>query len=210
MGGLISGYSGEPLNLVADNGDLVFTVQGYQNEPQIRVSPHEISLSNIDSFQVMDPESGQIYFDAFAPQFDITDPIESLQAREVETNRLVSPINEDLFIKSDAKLNLVGAEGIEAEAKNINFEAGGDMTLTSNTGSVHFKGQVHLDPLALPVGGGGYLSEIAQYKLCICGSSGKIFAVPVTSKLKDFKAASGLACLHALDSNTNQHPCHQE
>ena len=73
------------------------------------------------------------------------------------------------------------------------------------SGSITLDGEVNLDPLALPIGGGGYLSEIAQYKLCICGKSGKLFAVPVNSKSKDHKSASGLACLHALESN--RHPC---
>ena len=79
------------------------------------------------------------------------------------------------------------------------------MSLTTTTGSITFNGEVNLDPLALPMGGGGYLSEISQYKLCICGISGKLFAVPVMSKSKDHKSASGLACLHALDGN--RHPC---
>merc|ERR1712037_63801 len=106
------------------------------------------------------------------------------------------PLNEDLLIKSDSGLELVGAEGIEA---------GQDMSLTTTTGSITLDGEVNLDPLALPIGGGGYLSEIAQYNLCICGKSGKLFAVPVNSKSKDHKSASGLACLHALESN--RHPC---
>ena len=104
-------------------------------EPQLRVSPHEISLSNVENFRVIDPENGKVYFDAFAPDFDISDPIETLAASEVETNRLVSPLNEDLLIKSDSALELVGAEGIEAEAKSMNFEAGQDMSLTTTTGN---------------------------------------------------------------------------
>ena len=42
--GLISGFAGEPLNIVAENGDLVFQIQqdGSESEPQLRVSPHEI------------------------------------------------------------------------------------------------------------------------------------------------------------------------
>ena len=204
--GLISGFSGEPLNIVAENGDIVFQVRqgSHGNEPQLRISPFEVSLANIDNFRVLDPESGKIYFDAFAPEFDISNPIESLAAKEVETNRLVSPINEDLFIKSDAKLDLTGAEGIKIEGKNVNFDAGQDVSITSTTGSITLKGGVVLDPLALPVGGGGYPGETAQFKLCICGKSGKIFAVPVLSKSKN-RQGSGLACLHSVEGQ--KHPC---
>lgn len=210
--GIISGFSGETMNFVAESGDLVFLVKTAQamNDPQLRISPHEISLSNVESFRVVDPETGRIYFDAFAPEFDISDPIDSLAASEVETNRLVSPLNRDLLIKSDAKLSLTGAEGIQAEAKHIKLEAGQDITITSSEGDIILDGDVQLDPLALPVGGGGYLSEIAQYKLCICGTSGKIYAVSVGSKMKDFKSASGMACVHAVDNKSNKHPCHTD
>ena len=61
------------------------------------------------------------------------------------------------------------------------------------------------DPLALPIGGGGYPGETTQYKLCICGTTGKIFAVPIKSKLKDPKSASGIACLQTF--NDQPHPC---
>lgn len=211
--GLISGFAKEPMNVVAENGDLVFQVlqgslRGGGGAPQLRVSPHEISLTNVENFRIIDPENGQVYFDAFAPEFDISDPVETLAASEVETNRLVSPLKEDLLIKSDSGLELVGAEGIQAEAKSMKFEAGQDMSMTTTTGSITLDGEVNLDPLALPVGGGGYLSEVAQYKLCICGKSGKLFAVPVKSKSKDHKSASGLACLHALEGK--KHPCENE
>ena len=160
----------------------------------------------MENFRIIDPETGTVFFDAFAPEFDISDPIDSLATPELETNRLVSPLNEDLFIKSDSALDLMGAEGVYAEAKNMNFEAGQNIDLTSETGSIILDGQVHLDPLALPVGGGGYMSEKSQYKLCICGNSGKVFAVPVISKSKDSKSKSGLACLYAIEDDT-KHPC---
>ena len=205
--GFISGFAGEPLNLEAENGDVVFQVKhgSLGGQPQLRVSPQEISLINVDSFRILDPETGQVYFDAFAPEFHMEDPIESLAASEIETNRLVSPLNKDLFIKSDSGLDLMGAEGISVESKSLDIEAGQDITLTSSSGSISLDGQVTLDPLALPIGGGGYPGETTQFKLCICGSSGKIFPVPVKSKMKDAKSASGLACLQKF--NDQPHPC---
>ena len=65
-------------------------------------------MANVDSFRILDPESGQVYFDAFAPEFKMKDPVESLAASEIETNRLVSPLNKDLFIKSDSGLGMYG------------------------------------------------------------------------------------------------------
>jgi hypothetical protein len=205
--GLISGFAGEPMNIVAENGDIVFQVRGHMDSdlkrPQLRISPHEITLTNVDSFRVVDPSTGRVYFDAFAPEFVMQDPLETLEASEVETNHLVSPINQDLLIKSDSGLELMGAEGIQVEAKSLKMEAGENMEVTATLGSITLDGRVNLDPLALPVGGGGYPGETTQYKVCICGGSGKLFTVPVKSKSKSHKS-SGMACLQSFGDT---HPC---
>ena len=75
-------------------------------------------MANVDSFRILDPESGQVYFDAFAPEFKMKDPVESLAASEIETNRLVSPLNKDLFIKSDSGL---GKYGFKLKVNNNTF-----------------------------------------------------------------------------------------
>ncbi len=175
-----------------------------EHKPQLRISPHEISFNNVDNFKVIDPATGLVYFDAFAPEFTMTDPVESLAASEVETNNLVSPIGKDLLIKSDSGLDLQGAEGIDVEAKNIRLEAGEHMELTSKEGSITFDGKVTLDPLALPVGGGGYPGETNQFKVCVCGKTGKLFSVPVISKSKLGTRSPGEACLQQL---WKVHPC---
>ncbi len=185
---------------------LSLQVRGINSDykPQLRISPHGISLNNIDNFKAIDPATGLVYFDAFAPEFTMTDPVESLTASEVETNQLVSPINKDLLIKSDSSLDLQGAEGIAVEAKNILLEAGDHMELTSKDGTITFDGKVSLDPLALPVGGGGYPGETNQFKVCVCGKSGKLFSVPVLSKSKLGNRSPGEACLQQL---WEIHPC---
>lgn len=74
----------------------------------MHISHSGISLNNVDSFIVLDPDTGKVIFDANSPVFSLDDnTIETLSVREIETNRVVSPVDKDLFIQSDAGLSLV-------------------------------------------------------------------------------------------------------
>ena len=46
-------------------------------------------------------------FDAESADFVLNESFESLAVSEMETNRIVSPIDKDLLIQSDARLDLV-------------------------------------------------------------------------------------------------------
>ena len=52
-------------------------------------------------------DTGKVIFDAASPEFELSDSFESLSVGEMETNRIVSPIDKDLLIQSDAGLDLV-------------------------------------------------------------------------------------------------------
>lgn len=78
-------------------------------------------------------------------------------------------------------------------AENITFESG----------AIHISGDVVIDPLALPLGGGGYPGEKPQYKICICYPSGKLFTVPAMNY------TSRNSCDVHIGSG-RVHPCDQE
>ena len=139
--------------------------------------------------------------------------MENLIVPELETNDIVSPLGHDLRIQSDSGLNLRGSEGISMEAKSMLWEAGQHVTVASESGSITLDGQVVLDPLGLPVGGGGYQGEKAQYKVCICSPSGKLFTVP--AKVANTAAAgrgggrmSASSCDMVFDDFP--HPCEED
>lgn len=110
---------------------------------------------------------------------------------------MVSAIGSDLRVHSDARLDLHGAEGVSLDGRTMSLEAGQGIAMTSQTGHIVLDGQVVLDPLALPVAGGGpaYQGETSQYKLCICSPSGQLFSVPASSGCGD----------HPTD--LHHHPC---
>ena len=155
-----------------------------------------------------------MYFDAFAPQLSLDrHTLEYLIATEIETNRIVSPIDKDLLIQSDSGLDLEGAEGISVEAKKVQLEAGENIMISSETGSIILEGNsILLDPLALPVGGEGFTGgEKSQYKVCICSPSGKLFAVPVRTEKRDEKGklVSSANC-DKIPSEWKRHPCEED
>ena len=60
---IFSGFADEPLSVVSDNGDVVFSVidAGTGKNPELRISKAEILFSNVDSFKVIDPVSPLYY-----------------------------------------------------------------------------------------------------------------------------------------------------
>ena len=159
------------MNLTATNGDILFRIDdgSNNNSPQLRITPDEIAFENTENFKIVDPVTGEVYFDAFAPELSLDrHQLDTLIATEIETNRIVSPIDKDLLIQSDSGLDLEGAEGISVEAKTIQLEAGENIVISSKQGSIVLDGNISLDPLALPVGGEGFTGgEKSQYKVCM-------------------------------------------
>ena len=155
-----------------------------------------------------------MYFDAFAPQLSLdSHTLESLIASEIETNRIVSPIDKDLLIQSDSGLDLEGAEGISVQAKRVEFEAGQNIRINSETGSIILDSEsISLGPLGLPLGGEGFTGgEKSQYKVCICSPSGKLFTVPVMIEKRgeSGRIISRTSC-ETIPYNWERHPCEDE
>ena len=185
-----------------------------EKKPGLRISPNEIKFENINSFKVRDPSTGELYFDAFAPQLSLdSHTLESLIASEIETNRIVSPIGEDLLIQSDSGLDLEGAEGISVQAKRVEFEAGQDIRINSESGDIIFDSEsISLGPLGLPLGGEGFTGgEKSQYKVCICSPSGKLFTVPVMIEKRggNGRIISRTSC-ETIPYGWERHPCEED
>ena len=152
-----------------------------------------------------------MYFDAFSPQVSLdSHQLESLTASEIETNKIVSPIDRDLLIQSDSGLDLEGAEGISIESKRAHFEAGQNIMISSDRGSITLDGDsISLGPLGLPLGGEGFKGgEKSQFKVCICSPSGKLFTVPVQEGKRDStgRTISRTTCELSIKDMDN-HPC---
>lgn len=151
---------------------------------------------------IVDPDTGKVIFDANNPVFNLNDDnFETLSVSEIETNRVASPIGKDLLIQSDAGLSLVGTEGIAIESKSVTLEAAENITIDSS--SILMSGSIAIDPLALPLGGGGYPGEKPHFKICICHPSGKLFVIPATTSI-------GRNYCNANFHRGEGHPCDED
>jgi len=85
---------------------------------EMRIGKSEIVLNNVESFTIIDPQTGKVLFDGNKPSFNINEnTIETLFVNEVETNRVVSPIGKDLLVQSDAGLSLVNLKIFHSKSR---------------------------------------------------------------------------------------------
>ena len=183
--GILTSFDGEPLEIISpDGGDIVFKING--DGPEMRISATDgVSFTNAENFRLVDPKTGLVHFDINHPEISVESPdLEELECEELETNRIVSPLGEDLRVKSDSSLDVNGAEGIDINGRFVELNAGGDIELKSTDEDITLDAsQIHIDPRALPVGGGNFPGLVSQSKLCICPNTGLVFSVPAAFEL---------------------------
>lgn len=147
---------------------------------------------------------GKTIFSTNSPTFNVVTPVKNLNTQSIQTNRIVSPMGDDLEIVAKS-INLKGSEGTEIEGKEILLSADQDVYLKSINGSIIISGKegTYLDmkkiPIALPNQSGEYVT--AQYKVCVCMPQGKLFRIPVPRdpKLKVY-------CNH-INYSPQHNPC---
>lgn len=156
-------------------------------------------VKNINSFTVGSPEN-PIFTTSF-PNFGLPEGVKRLNVSTVYTNKVVSPINETLTLKTENYTRLKGNEGTSIAGSKMKWSAEGDIFLRSVNGTVVLNSKgIYLDVQNLPV----VLSNkfaAHQYKLCICMPSGMIFRVPISTSYN-----SHLAC-SMIDLEGGNHPC---
>lgn len=169
-------------------------------ESAIELGFSKTQVKNIDSFTVGNPKN-PIFTSSF-PNFGLPEGVSRLDVAAVYTNRVVSPLNESLTLKSSNYTRLKGNEGTSIDGSKIEWSAEGDIFLRSVNGTVVLSSKkgLYLDVQNLPV----VLSNkfaAHQYKLCICMPSGMIFRVPISSSYNSHMACS------MVDLEEGNHPC---
>ncbi|XP_060863511.1 beta-sarcoglycan [Metopolophium dirhodum] len=200
--GIMEGFKDIPLEMVSENDNILIHVVNPEDkslESAIELGFTKTQVKNINSFTVGDPEN-PIFTTSF-PNFGLPEGVRHLDVATVYTNRIVSPINETLTLKSSNYTRLKGNEGTTIDGSKIKWSAEGDIFLRSVNGTVVLSSAgIYLDVQNLPV----VLSNkfaAHQYKLCICMPSGMVFRVPVSTSYNSYMACS------MIDIGENNHPC---
>lgn len=185
--GKLEGFSECPVEMIGDNGSVYINLvdkEGRVTEPRINVNHSSTTVTGVHSFDVRDPLTGHSVFSTGFPNFGLPRGVKKLDIRMAQTQRITSPVNSSLFLRSDTYTRLRGTEGTRMEGREIVWSADQDIYLKSVNGSVILSGHegISVDVKSIPIalGDGGNPTSV-QYKVCVCMPEGKLFRVPVPS-----------------------------
>ena len=187
--GIISGFSGEDLAIVGQDSSV--TLQANKEDefsPRMRLSQEGVSVSNVHDISLLDPATGAVVFSTSDPELDLPSGLHHLETEETEVKRVVAGTDhQSMLVRSDRRLQLRGAEGVQVEGKRMSVVSNEDITVTSQQGSVSLAAGIVLDTVMLPHGGQqgyqvgtepvGKLSKLNRYKMEISiprGGGGRV------------------------------------
>ncbi|XP_050526287.1 beta-sarcoglycan [Daktulosphaira vitifoliae] len=201
LDGKLEGFKNIPVEIGTENNLVFMHVVDPENksmESAIELGFGKTLVKNVDSFTVGD--FNKPIFTTSFPNFGLPEGVRHLDVATAYTNRIVSPINETLTLRSSNYTRLKGNEGTFIDGSKIKWSADGDIFLRSVNGTVILSSDgLYLDVQNLPV----VLSNkfaAHQFKLCICMPSGMIFRVPVPNNYNSYMACS---MINLIDD----HPC---
>ncbi|OWR50510.1 putative beta-sarcoglycan [Danaus plexippus plexippus] len=202
--GLIESFRDTPLSITSENGSVLITLQtrAPRSETKLIVNTTGVFIKGVTTFNINDPDSGVQLFSSGNPEVTVNENLNSLNARQVSTKRISSPVDEDLVFRSDASAYLRGAEGTHMESKELYWSADQDIHLRSANGSVILSGKegVFVDvrylPIALP---SKEHHGTGQFKVCVCMPQGKLFRIAVPDGQR-------VTCSH-INTTGDLNPC---
>ena len=156
--GVISGFSGEDLSVVGQDASV--TIQADKDDilsPTMTLSSEGISIENVHDLSLLDPDTGRVIFSTSDPELSLPSGVRHLETEETEVNRVVSGVGADMeetmMVRSDRKLTVRGAEGVQIEGKEISMTSAEDISVVSDQGAVTLEAGLMLDTVMLPHGG---------------------------------------------------------
>ncbi|XP_065210976.1 beta-sarcoglycan [Planococcus citri] len=206
----LKGFQDIPLQVRSNEGFVVMALNNYKDmisSDKMKLTNDEISFSNIDHFQVVDPVTQKTVFSTHNNNYEIPKGVSNLDIKRLRVNRLVSPSNSNLTIKSDSLTKIKGNEGMNVKGKEVTFFADGDIHLKSVKGDIHLlAGNITINMKDIQTSftnQRGYASQYSgsHFKLCVCMPQGVLFKVPVLKGKNPQKACSN------VDFSERNNPC---
>lgn len=189
--GLIESFQDVPMIITSENGSVLFNLltRLSRSETKLVVNTSGVFIRGVNSLELKDPETGEQVFSTANPEMHVTDALKNLNAKQVSTKRVSSPVDEDLTFRSETSAYLRGSEGTRMESKELFWSADQDIYLKSINGSVVLSGKegVYIDvrylPIALPLNKDKSYGT-GHFKVCVCMPQGKLFRIAVPNGQK--------------------------
>ena len=82
--------------------------------------------------------TGDVVFSTSDPELSLPTGLHHLETEETEVERVVAGVEhqQSMLVRSDRRLHLRGAEGVQIEGKKLSLVSNEDISLTSHQGSV--------------------------------------------------------------------------
>lgn len=207
--GKIEGYGDTPIDIeIPDSSFLVNLLKNNQPSTKMKFSNNGIIFTGVENVDIIDPHTREKIFQTAFTTLNIGKDTKKLISNSIATSKLISPIDKDLNIQSNGKIQIQGTEGLHVQTSEIFWSADQDVILHSLNGTVALNGKngVFIDTQNIPIVADDAKTNfdtvnVLSYKLCICMPQGKLFRVPV------FRGHNPKGiCTHIkMDSNSN--PC---
>ncbi|XP_047492241.1 beta-sarcoglycan-like [Penaeus chinensis] len=204
--GIIYGYADVPFSIQGDNSKVSLSLRTSSAPPSLDVGPDETEIKSVESFQVIDPDSGNTVFSTDYPNFGLPQGVRNLNVVRSTAARVTSPTSSDLKIRSGSTIRLKGNEGMSFDAKKLTWSADQDIYLKSINGSILLDAGAGymVDVNTLPLAGDvDDENGRGQYKLCMCKPQGQLFRVPVP--VNNNKRTSAINCASFTNPCTGMH-----
>lgn len=195
--GLIYSYSDTPFSIQGDNSKVSLSLRTSNTPPVLSVAPEKTEIHSVESFQVIDPRSGNTVFSTNYPNFGLPQHVKNLNVKRSRTARITSPTSSDLKIRSDSTIRLKGNEGMSFDGGKLTWSADQDIYVKSVNGSILLEtgAGIMVDVNTLPLAGPlDVAKDRGQYKLCMCMPQGQLFRVPVPADNNRRNFANQINC----------------
>lgn len=181
--GKVEGFKGEPIKITGQSGPVNIDIQGVLGKSRkMKMQDNETHFQGIESFEVYDPVTGKPIFSTGSPNFGLPRGVRNINVGVAKTNKISSPFNKTLTLKSDSFARLKGNEGTKMEGKEILWSADQFIFLRSVNGSIILNSTkgVYIDVKNIPsVQISSDKPLVGHFKICVCMPEGKLFKVPV-------------------------------
>lgn len=159
------------------------------SESYLHLNSEGLEIGSPEGFKVYSQKTDKLLF---PPDFSKL-PLPSISSISIEggirnVHKIRSPTDSDLTISSARSISISGNEGVQIDSKSINL-ASSSISLSSINGSIVFEGEqgITINPTRMIISPGSIdegeetNSMSLQYKLCVCGKTGRLFRIKIKS-----------------------------
>lgn len=179
--GRVGGFANHDLDIMGSNGEELELRTNSPNPSTLTLRPDGMLVSNVDNFQVINPNNGKTVFSSDYSGFSLPVSVKSLNVQKARVNRISSPVDKPLSITSEKQIKFTGSEGIFMSSRELVWSAQQNLILKTVNGSIRLNGThgIFITMKKRPIINEPYESYNRQYKICVCSRNRRLFRIPI-------------------------------